>query len=75
MLFRSVCKTEEGISVKWEEAPGFDFMMRIINRTFLGKMPMPDGKTRATDTDFVQKRMRYFLQPTVIMKKIQKEQL
>ena len=27
------------------------------------------------DTDFVQKRLRYFLQPTVKMKKIQKDQL
>ena len=73
--YMTVSKTEDGIAVKWEEAPGFDFMLRIINRTFLGKLPMPDGKTKATDTDFVQKRLRYFLQPTVKMKKIQKDQL
>lgn len=73
--YLTISKTADGIAVKFEEAPGFDFMLRIINRTFLGKVPMPDGKTRATDTDFVQKRMRYFLQPTVRMKKIQKDQL
>ena len=69
----TISKVPDGIAVKWEEAPGYDFMHRIIDRTFLGKVIMPDRRTKAIDTDFVQKRLKYFLQPTVIMKKTQKD--
>lgn len=73
--YMTVTKTPDGIAVKWEEAPGYDFMRRILDRTFLGRMVLIDRKTKATDSDFVQKRLRYFLQPTVKMKKIQKDEL
>ncbi len=71
--YMTIGKTADGISVKWEEAPGFDFMKRILDRTFLGKVLLIDRKTKALDTDFVLKRLRYFLQPVIKMKKIQKD--
>lgn len=73
--YLTVSKTDDGIAVKWEEAPGFDFMRRIIDRTIFGKILLIDGKTKVTDADFVQKRLRYFLQPTVNMKKTKKDEI
>lgn len=70
--YLTVSKTPDGISVKWEEAPGFDFMVKILDRTFLGKL-LVDRRSKTADNDFVIKRLRYFLQPTVNMKKIQKD--
>ena len=59
-----------GVSVKWEEAPGYDFIYKLMDRSFLGKLVLADRKTKAVDADFITKRVKYFLQPTVIMKKV-----
>ena len=60
----------DGVSVKWEEAPGYDFIYKLMDRSFLGKLVLADRKTKAVDADFITKRVKYFLQPTVIMKKV-----
>lgn len=66
--YLTIGASEDGISVKWEEAPGYDFIRIMIDRTVFGKI-LIDRHTKAADTDFVLKRIRYFLQPTVNMKR------
>ncbi len=70
----TVGKTADGVSVKWEEAPGFDFLAKLIDRTFFGKLLL-DKHTMPAGSEFAVKRMRYFLSPTVNMKKTQKESI
>lgn len=62
-------KTEDGVSAKWEEAPGYDFLYKMMDRSFLGKLMLGDKK-KAVDADFITRRVKYFLQPTVKMKKV-----
>ena len=66
--YLTVGRTADGVSVKWEEAPGYDFLRILIDRTFFGKILL-DRHTKATDTDFVIKRIKYFLQPEINMKR------
>lgn len=62
-------KTADGISTKWEESPGYDFLYKMMDRSVLGKLMLTDGK-KAVDADFITRRVRYFLEPVVNMKKV-----
>ncbi len=70
----TIGKDGDGISVKWEEAPGFDFLKLLIDRTVFIKL-IPEKMAKPTDSDFFLKRLRYFLQPTVKMRRHNKEHI
>ena len=68
--YLTVEKKPGGISVKWEETPGYDFLYKLVDRSILGKLVLADRKTKAVDAGFITRRVKYFLEPEIIMKKV-----
>lgn len=68
--YLTLWQQDDGLAAKWEESPGYDFMYRMMDRSFLGKLVLADRKTKAVDAEFITRRVKYFLQPTVKMKKV-----
>ncbi|MBO4422073.1 MAG: serine hydrolase [Clostridia bacterium] len=56
------------IDVRWAESPGYDFLQVMIDRTVLGKIAV-DKRAKAAGADFLAKRVRFFIEPTVSMTK------
>ena len=56
------------IDVRWAESPGYDFLQVMIDRTVLGKIAV-DKRAKAASADFLSKRVRFFIEPTVSMTK------